>query len=178
MGYRRMTITDLKDIYRRLRKQQSIRLISNATGFDRKTVRVYRDAMMARGFLTGTSPESDDVLAQSLFSLLPSNEKDSPIQGRFSKNIRTKSSTSITRREDPLKPKTAFLVIKQKYELFGSYESFKVFVKKNNLLLPRERAFPRLEYMPGQETQIDYCKCGLVSDPVTGKRRTVYGFYR
>jgi hypothetical protein len=175
MGYRRMTINDLKDIYRRLCNQQSLRLISEATGFDRKTIRAYRNAMKARGFLSAQTPESDVVPDQVLFSLLPSNEKESPIRDEF-KRHQEEIIDLITRREDPLKPKTAFLVIKQKYELSGSYESFKVFVRKNDILLSGERSFPRLEYMPGQETQIDYCKCGMMTDPVTGKRRTVYGF--
>lgn len=175
MGYRRMNINDLKDIYRRLEGSQSIRLISDATGFDRKTIRLYRDAMTACGILTGQIPESDEALSHVLFSLLPANERSSPIQDDF-KNHQDEIIELITRTENPLKPKTAFLVIKQKYKLAGSYESFKVFTRKTNLLIPGTCTFPRLEYRPGQETQIDYCKCGLMADPATGKRRTVYGF--
>ena len=175
MGYRRMNINDLKDIYLRLRSSQSIRLISDATGCDRKTVRLYRDAMVAYGILSDQPPESDEALSRALFSLLPSNERNSPIQDAFTKH-QDEIVELITRTEDPLKPKTAFLVIKQKYELSGSYESFKVFARKNNLLVPGKPVFPRIEFMPGQETQIDYCKCGLMTDPKTSKRRAVYGF--
>src|SRR6056297_430322 len=126
MGYRRMNINDLKDIYRRLESGQSIRLISDATGFDRKTVRLYRDEITACGILSKQIPESDEALSQILFSLLPANERSSPIQDTF-KKYQDEIIELITRKEDPLKPKTAFLVIKQKYELAGSYESFKVF---------------------------------------------------
>ena len=170
-----MNINDLNDIYRRLESKQSMQLISDATGFDRKTIRLYRDTMMAQGILTDWIPENDETLSHVLYSLLPSNERNSPIQDAFKKH-QEEIINLITRKEDPLKPKTAFLVIKQKYELLGSYESFKVFARKSNLLLPGKRVFPRLETMPGQETQIDYCKCGLITDTATGKRRTVYGF--
>ena len=81
-----MNINDLKDILRRLESGQSIRLISEATGFDRKTVRLYRDTMMSQGLLAGKTPESDEVLSQVLFSLLPANERASPMQDEFKKH--------------------------------------------------------------------------------------------
>jgi len=175
MGYRRMTVHDLKDIYRRLREGQSIRFIRDATGFDRKTIRLYRDAITERGLFSGNGHESDEALMRELFTLLPSNERPSPIQDEFQKH-RDEIIELISRKEDPLKPKTAFLVVQQKYELSGSYESFKLFARKNHITLSRKPTFPRIEFQPGQETQIDYCKCGFKTDPVTGKRRTVYGF--
>jgi transposase len=170
-----MTVHDLKDIYRRLREGQSIRFIRDATGFDRKTIRLYRESMTERGLLSGNGHESDEALMRELFTLLPSNERPSPIQDEFQKH-RDEIIELISRKEDPLKPKTAFLVVQQKYELSGSYESFKLFARKNHITLSRKPTFPRIEYQPGQETQIDYCKCGLKTDPATGKRRVVHGF--
>ena len=56
MGYRRMNIIDLKCIYRRLRSDQSIKTISESEGYDRKTIRHYRDAMKSSGLLNPSSP--------------------------------------------------------------------------------------------------------------------------
>lgn len=174
MGYRRMDINDLNEIFRRLRDNQSIRLISDATGFDRKTIRSYRDRIIELGIMT-ESPQDSEEFSHKLFGLLPANERSCPIQDSFIAH-KGEIIELITRTQDPLKPKTAYLVIKQKYEVKGSYESFKIFVRKQKLTLPSKKAFPRLEVEPGQETQIDYGKCGLYADPVTGKRRVVYGF--
>lgn len=175
MGYRRMNINDLRDIYRRLRCEQSIRLISDATGFDRKTIRTYRDQMAAADLLGDSSPESEDELATTLFEMLPSNDRSSPVQDNFMKH-KDEIVRLVNRKEDPLKPKSAFIVMKGKYDIPGSYESFKVFMRKNHLMAPKKKQFPRLETEPGQEVQIDYGKCGLITDPVTKKRRVVYGF--
>jgi transposase len=170
-----MDITDLKEIFRRLRDNQSLRLISDATGFDRKTIRSYRDRMIESGMMSKLPAESKEELSQKLFSLLPDNERSSPIQDSFLRH-KDEIMDLITRTQDPLKPKTAYLVIRQKYEIEGSYESFKIFLRKQKLTLPAKKPFPRLEQEPGQETQIDYGKCGTITDPDTGKRRVVYGF--
>lgn len=175
MGYRRMNINDLKEIYRRLYSGQSLHAISEATGFDRKTIRGYRDAMEDAGLFAKTDPIIDDESTEVLFKLLPTNERDSPIKDAYNRH-REELITFLNRKEDPLKPKTAYLVLKHKYDLPGSYESFKVFMRENRFNKTYAKPFPRIEYEPGQETQIDYCKCGLLNDPETGRRRTVNGY--
>ena len=175
MGYRRMNINDLKDIYRRLRSNQSIRLISESIGYDRKTIRLYRDAMRSSGVLSRPDPVKETALEGILIEILPANDRNSPVQDAF-RNHMDEIIELTTRKEDPIKLKTAFLVIKQKYNLPGSYESFKVFSRKDHLSAPRKKAFPRIECPVGQETQIDYCKCGLHTDQETGNRRVVNGF--
>ena len=173
MGYRRMNINDLRDLHRRLASGQSINEVSIALGFDRKTIRRYRDGMQSSGILSST--DLIENLENALRDLLPKNERECPIQdGYLRKMDEIKKLT--TRKEDPLKLKTAFLVMKQKYNLLGSYESFKVFAKKNHLTTLRKKPFPRIEMDPGKEIQIDYCKCGLFQEPGAEKRRTVYAY--
>ena len=175
MGYRRMDINDLKEIYRRLQDGQTIRFISDATGFDRKTIRGYRDRMNESGIISEPTTTNPEDLSRRMFSLLPDNERNSPVQDSFLRH-KDEIIDLITRTQDPLKPKSAYLVIKEKYETPGSYESFKIFIRKQKLLLPAKPSFPRLEQEPGQEIQIDYGKCGTITDPATGARRVVYGF--
>ena len=175
MGYRRMNINDLRDLHRRLASGQSINEVSIALGFDRKTIRRYRDGMQSSGILSST--DLIENLETALRDLLPKNERKCPIQdGYLRKMDEIKELT--TRKEDPLKLKTAFLVMKQKYNLLGSYESFKVFAKKNHLTTLRKKPFPRIEMDPGKEIQIDYCKCGLFQEPGAEKTKDCIRLYR
>ncbi len=174
MGYRRMNIIDLKCIYRRLRSDQSIKTISESEGYDRKTIRHYRDAMKSSGLLKSPDP-SEEILAEKLFELLPNNERSSPIHDEFHQH-KDEIIRLTTREQEPMKLKSAFIVIKQKYGLGGSYESFKVFSRKHHLTVPGKKQFPRLELPPGEETQIDYGRVGLHEEPETGKNRVVNAF--
>jgi len=175
MGYRRMNINDLKEILRRLRDRQSLKYISDATGFDRKTIRGYRDRIHEAGLLSDSSVGLEEDVSQALFALLPANERNSPVQDSFEKH-KDEIIALVTRKQDPLKPKSAYLVIQEKYEIDGSYESFKLFARKQKITFTAKKSFPRLEQEPGQEIQIDYGKCGTMTDLDTGKRRVVYGF--
>ena len=141
MGYRRMNIIDLKCIYRRLQSDQSIKTISESEGFDRKTIRHYRDAMKSSGLLKSPDP-SEEILAEKLFELLPNNERSSPIHDEFHQH-KDEIIRLTTREQEPMKLKSAFIVIKQKYGLGGSYESFKVFSRKHQLTVPGKKQFPR-----------------------------------
>lgn len=174
MGYRRMNIHDLQALYRRWQSGQSIQSISQAEGYDRKTIRTYvqkftEDPELCSGKL-GT-----DELSRRLFALLPVNKRSSPVQDELQNHLQ-EIIDLLTDKDEPVKPKTAFKIIKRKYRLSGSYESFKVFAQKVNLAKTVLKQFPRLETLPGQEIQIDYCSVGYHVDPVTGKNRRVYAF--
>ena len=76
MGYRRMNINDLRDLHRRLASGQSINEVSIALGFDRKTIRRYRDGMQSSGILSST--DLIENLENALRDLLPKNERKCP----------------------------------------------------------------------------------------------------
>jgi hypothetical protein len=82
----------------------------------------------------------------------------------------------INRGKDPLKPKTAFLVINSKYELGASYEMFKRFARYQGLSRKERRRMIRIELPPGLETRLDYRLVGSLADPVTKKDRAVWAF--
>lgn len=175
MGYRRMNVNDLKEIHRRLMSGQSLKAISEVIGYDRKTLRVYREAMDAVGLLSDQCPDTEEALSTAFFNILPTNKRRSPVTDQFTMH-RDEIKELITRDENPLKPKSAYLVIRERYDITGSYESFKVFIRDNHIQSQRKKPFPRLELPAGLEIQIDYLKCGLHIDPATGKRRVVYAF--
>lgn len=82
----------------------------------------------------------------------------------------------INRKEEPLKPKSAFLVVSRKYELKVSYESFKRFARERRLKGVRRRSMIRIELPPGLETQLDYGKVGKLVDRRAGGNRVVWAF--
>jgi hypothetical protein len=73
----------------------------------------------------------------------------------------------INRSKEPLKPKTPFLVIKSKYELEASYETFKRFARHQGLGRKEPRRMIRIELPPELETQLDYGLVGSLADPVS-----------
>ncbi len=80
----------------------------------------------------------------------------------------------INRAKDPLKPKTAYAVLKAKYDLDGSYETFKRLARAEGLSLPERRRMIRVELPPGLETQIDYGRVGSLASG--GRNRVVWAF--
>jgi transposase len=82
----------------------------------------------------------------------------------------------ITRSQEPMKAKTAFLTIKEAHSLPGSYETFKIIARRHRLHSAARKPTVRLESAPGEETQIDYGLVGYHVDPSSGKRRKVYAF--
>jgi transposase len=175
MGYRRMNIDNLKAIYRRWTAGQNISFISQMEGFDRKTVRNYLKSFEAAGLSKEYPLEENPGLHEILLSLLPDNNRANPVQAGF-ESYRQEIKKLLSDKDHPVKPKTAFKIIKRKYDIPGSYESFKVFFKKSLIVEDLRKTFPRLEMPLGKETQIDYCTVGIHHDPETGKNRRVYGF--
>lgn len=174
MGYRRMDINDLHSIYRRWKNNQNIQEISQTEGFDRKTIRVYLQKFRECPALESGELNNEE-LSRELFQLLPANKRNSPIQDGYQNHLQ-EIIDLLADKDEPVKPKTAFKIIKRKYQLSGSYESFKVFARKTDLLKTTLKQIPRLETLPGQEAQIDYCTVGYHIDPETGKNRRVYGY--
>lgn len=177
MAYKRITSMDIWEIIRRRHGGQSISHIARALGYDRKTVRNYL-AMAERQGLDFSQPlPPKDALAKQLSLVKIRHRKISKSEqllGPFLEEIKT----LVTDRSHPLKPKIAFEVICQRHELHGkiSYSSFKRWMRQQAISPSQKKSTCRIEVEAGQEVQIDYAKMGLLFDPLTGKRRTVYAF--
>jgi hypothetical protein len=179
MAFKETPIVTIWEILRRWAEHQPLTTISAAVGCDRKTVRNY----IALASELGLSPE--DILPGRKEELLPR------LQEAAARRIHTKATgqmllephveeirSLINDRENPLKPKTAFFVIARRYELVGkvSYSSFKRLARKRPLSTKAERTTCRIECEPGEQTQIDYGKMGLLWDPIEKRRRNVHAF--
>ncbi len=75
-----------------------------------------------------------------------------------------------------VKPKTAWLILREKHGLSVSYETFKLYAREIGLKAKSSRAPIRLVTPPRQETRIDYGTVGWWYERETGKERRVYAF--
>ena len=140
MGYRAMHKRDLWEIYRRWQSRQTLSQIASYEGRDRKTVREYLKRFAAAGLKpTGTSVERQQFYEMVEATLQARAVNHGPTWGKLSEHT-DELRELINRGKEPLKPKTAFLVINSKYELGASYETFKRFARHHGLArkeLPR-----------------------------------------
>jgi hypothetical protein len=176
MGYRRMKKRDLWEIYRRWQDGQGISHIATGERRDRKTVRQYVGKILELG-LAADAPVMDE---QDFYRLVEGQlpaRTDRPAPG--SEQLvphRDEIRDLINHDKEPLKPKTAFLVVSRKYSLTVSYATFKRFARQQGLSKVERRAMIRIELPPGLETQLDYVKVGTLHDPVSGENRVVWAF--
>lgn len=175
MGYRRMRKDDLHQIFRHWQAGHTIVRIAEATGIDRKTIRQYIARFTDEGLgHSGESPNKE-ALYELFGRILPTTERAKPAQvelSRYTEEIKG----LIQDDKEPVKPKTAYDILRRKYALSASYESFKLFVRSRELADKPQKQTYRIELPPGRETQIDYGKVGLHEDRASGRNRVVWAF--
>ncbi len=165
---------ELTEILRRYFDSQSLSSISLQSGLSRNTIRKYINEFSRRGITSYDKEKIDSILPD----IMPA------VSGRPSKSrnllepYKDEISELITSNEYKLKPKSAFEVIVEKHGLQGkvSYSSYKRFIRENKFEMNLTKLTCRMEYEPGGQVQIDYCKAGMLYDPVTKRKHTVYAF--
>ena len=176
MGYRRMDNTGLWEIYRRWCAGQTNSRIAESEGRDRKTVREYIAGFESVGLRSDGELIEQQLFFQKVKKLLPvKNNRGTPGQEAL-RPYENELRKMVNRKEDPLKPKSAFLVVKKKYELDVSYETFKRFARSEGFSRPERKRMIRIELPPGLETQLDYGRVGMLPDRITGKNFVVHAF--
>ncbi len=177
MGYKEITVMAIYEIVRRWYDQQKIAHIAKALGYDRKTVRHYIKLAQQLG-LSQQQPLPDKDQLSQLFNqaMVPPKrpQQTQQLLARFLPEI----TDLVNDKCNPVKPKIAFEVISEKYDLSAkvSYSSFKNFVRNNQIAISPDLTTCRLEVEPGSEAQIDYGKVGLLFDPLAGNNKTVHAF--
>jgi transposase len=168
---------DIWDVVRRWHDKQSISEISQALGYDRKTVRRYIGLAMRNGIRRDAPlPTKDQVMGV--------------LAGWSHLNGRAASARSLLDQYLPeivelvgdadlaLKPKIAFEALCERHALMGkvSYSSFKRFARTHRISLSPARSTCRIEVAPGSEVQIDYGLVGIMYDPCMKRRRKLFAF--
>ena len=175
MGYQRMKIEDLKSIFRRFHANQNISNIATLENRDRKTIREYVKLFVKNGYSPGCEMPSNEHLIDFFKTLLPVTVKESLKSGDLN-DYKEYIGQLITDKKEAVKIKTAYQIICSKYGWNGSYETFKIFVRKNNLVKESTRKTIRIELPQGLETQIDYGKVGIYFDKRENRNRSVNAF--
>jgi transposase len=177
MGYKEITVMDIYEIIRRWHDQQKIAHIAKALGYDRKTIRKYIELAQQQGLSQQQPlPDKEQLIHRLNQAIVPPKRPQQAQQllARFLPEI----TDLVNAKCNPVKPKIAFEVIGEKYDLSGkvSYSSFKNFVRNNQIAISPDKATCRLEVEPGSEAQLDYAKVGLLWDPEVDKNKTVHAF--
>ena len=171
-----MNKQQLYEIYRRWHSGQKLSWIAANERWDRKTVRQYLQAMQEAGLDGGGEAVDREEFYRRTSSLLPEKqEKDRPAREQLSKH-EGELRQLITDAKEPLKPKTAYLVIRGKYEISASYETFKRFVRERGLAETEKPQIIRIELGPGIETQLDYGQVGKHYDEQCERNRVVWAY--
>jgi transposase len=176
MGYRAMARRALWEIYRRWVDGQSVSGIAREEGWDRKTVRLYLKGLAAAGLERRGPAVAQQRFSEIVGAAMPKQPaRRSPVRDHLGEHLEELRAL-IQRDQEPLKPKSAFLVVNEKYELQVSYETFKRFARRHGLKRKKRRRMIRIELPAGKETQLDYGHVGTLADPVSGANRGVWAF--
>ncbi len=181
MAFNEVKIMELQEIIRRRKSGQSISKISKATGRDRKTVRKYLNLIEAEGicFRTAEGKNDTEKIKKVLHKITGLTKRRPEKQNIFSPYYKEiKELTERKGKNKGLKIKSTYKVICLKHNLTGktSYSSFKRYISSQNIFTQNSQTTCRIETPPGNQLQVDYAKLGLLFDPATNKRRTVYSF--
>jgi transposase len=177
MGYKEITVMDIYEIVRRWHDQQKIAHIAQMLGYDRKTVRHYIKLAQQQGLSQQQPlPDKNQLIKLLDQAIVPPKRPQQAQQllERFLPEI----TDLVNAKFNPVKPKIAFEIICEKYDLLGkvSYSSFKNFVRNHQIAISPVQATCRIEAEPGSEAQIDYGKVGLLFDPEVDNNKTVHAF--
>lgn len=175
MGYKRMTFEDLSSIFKRWHGGQKICHIACYESKDRKTIRAIITKFIERGFTPSCDLPDKTELNNFLISLLPDKKRISLKKDSLLK-IRDEIKNLLCDKEEPLDMYHAWMVVQSRFMYDGSYETFKLFVKNNGLMLRQQKETIRIEMPPGSEIQIDYGQVGKLYNKKDGKEMVVYAF--
>ena len=168
---------DIWEIICRWHNNQSISNIAKVLSYDRKTVRKYIQLAKEHGITRDHPLPVKEQVIPLLQDHITETQRISKAQ-EVLEPLLPGLSALINDKDNPLKPKIAYQVMCEKHDLIGktSYSTFKRFVKNHQIVISPQKATCRIEVEPGDEVQIDYAKMGILYDPLTHKKRSVYAF--
>jgi len=168
MAGRMLSVVNVREIIRHLRKAESGRNISKTLDINERTVSKYRELAEQHGLLKGEllDMKAIDALLKDKFLIVPRPNqisKAAPFQ-----------QTIETLLEQNCSAQVIFERLRDNHGFDGSYDSVKRYVR--GIKRKNPEAFIRMEVDPGQEAQVDFGTCGLMYDPVEKRFRKSWCF--
>lgn len=167
-------IEELYEIYRLLASGKNKSEISRIQQVDRKTIREYSKLFEACEITYNKKQVELTEFAKKIADKLPIREKRKGKKEYIDK-VKDKIEELFTKDTD-LRIDTCYRIIKSKYNVNVSYETFRRYVMKEGMVKSIKKEYIRIELPAGYEIQMDYGKVGLLYDPLCSKERVVYAF--
>lgn len=166
MGYKMIKIEELYEIYRLLLSGKNKSEISRVRQIDRKTVREYSKLFEECGIEDGSKQIELTEFATKIANKLPIREKRK-VKKEYIDKVKDKIVELFTN-DTNLRIDTCYRIVKVKYNVDVSYETFRRYVIKEGMIKPAKKEYIRIELPAGDEIQMDYGKVGLLYDPLRG----------
>jgi transposase len=171
MARKEYTVVDVVDILRRVQNGYSIRAIGRATGMDRNTLRKYLHLAYKKGFGNNGLCDLDAIareVVKEVQSHLPGPERSVeqillPHKGALASWIENDHLTLT---------KIHILLSRRGVEV--SYQSLYRFVTVH-IGLASKTTVRMADTEPGEVAEVDFGRLGFLYDPVTERKRFVYG---
>lgn len=177
MGYHPMNQADMYEMVRRWHGGQSISDIARTENRDRKTVREVIRKIQGTGVCRDKPLPEKDILI-SVFEEWGKKTERQRLATEELVKMEQEIRQAITGTEelDGMKPKTAYLAVKEKFGLQASYGTFKNFARQRGFGREHRGLMLRIETEPGKEAQLDYGQMGIMFDPHEKRKRFVHGY--
>ena len=173
MAYKEVFRVEIQEVIRRWQAGESRRHIASGTGLSKNTVGKYISSAQALGMChDGPAPGEDQLSQLAVLSRSGPRRPESPTEDRLGPwadqiyQWLTGDRLQLTRIQELLAARGCPV----------SYASLQRFIQRRNWRRRRNPATVRMEdTAPGEVVELDFGRLGLVYDPDTGRRRTVWG---
>ncbi len=172
MGYREVSVVEIREVLRRWVQGEGLRSIDRNTGVDRKTVRRYVDAAVAAG-LVANGDESQ--LNDGLIGLVCVAVRPERPRGHGAAWEALEPHAELVRgwvNDDLTLVKIHILLARRGVDV--PYRTLHRFAVAKAGYGRRQATVRVADGEPGMEVQVDFGKMGLIADPATGRRRVVH----
>lgn len=171
MARKEYAVVDVIDILRRVQNGYSIRAITKTTGMDRNTLRKYLRLAYKKGFVQDGVCDLDTIareVVKEVQSRLPGPEK-------VSEQILLPHKEAIASWiENDHLTLTKIHIKLSRMGVEVSYQSLYRFVAVS-IGLASKTTVRMADTEPGEVAEVDFGRLGLLHDPVTERKRIVYG---
>jgi transposase len=171
MARKEYTVVDIVDMLRRVQNGYSIRAMTRATGMDRNTLRKYLRLAYKKGFTKEGLCDLDMIsreVVQEVQSHLPGPERS------IDQVLLPHQAAIASWMENEHLTLTKIHILLARMGIAVSYQSLYRFVGAH-IGLPSKTTVRMADTEPGEVAEVDFGRLGFLDDPVTERKRVVYG---